>query len=119
HFVADTFRGAEHGTPANRRRTAAEGADAGWHARGGVEEHTDGFERNTQLVGHDLAERCDVALAVWRGARQQRHLARGFDPHSCAFPRPERADLQIARDADADQRLARVVARPGLPLAKV
>src|SRR5262249_8127588 len=50
-----------------------------------------------------------VALAVRRSTSEQGHLARGLDANRRALPWPKGADLEIAGQADAKQRLARII----------
>src|SRR5262249_5719365 len=99
---------------AQRGAAAAEGAEALGAAACVAVDHGHVLGRDAERVGHDLRERRLVALAVRARAGDGRHASGALDLHAAALP-AERAGLDVADDADADDlalRASRVLRAP-------
>ena len=112
HLLAGT----EQRAAADLERARSTGSAAAQHL-GGVGVHdADVVHGDAERVADDHGERRLVALAVRAGADARRHRAVVFDLDRAvlAVERERRADLEVRRDADAEQLRVAALAALGL-----
>ena len=110
-FVLHLGAGHVQRRAADRLRAAAERADALLHDRRVAVKDRDVLDRHAELIGEHLRERRLVALAVRRRAGRRGDAAVALDRHLRVLPaagrqrrrRPDAADLDVHRQAEADE----------------